>query len=187
MYERAVEQAADDIRRRRRRAQQAAWLATAALSAAGLIAFFSLPIAAAFIAGALLEGLIAADSVYRRRELISCLALQPAAYALPEVAAFGEKAMRPRQRARLAAWLSEVVADAHAPHSLCLGDRVMLVADELEALACALISPSGSIEAPSVVACRRLLTDMVDSPLYNSALPVGDLHDAVHRIRAGMA
>ena len=94
--------------------------------------------------------------------------------------------MQPRQRARLAAWLSEVVADAHAPHSLCLGDRVALVADELEALACTLVTPGGSVKAPSVVACRRLLTNMVDSPLYNSGLPVDDLYDAVNRIRAGM-
>jgi hypothetical protein len=186
VYERAVEQTADDLGRRRRRAQQAAWLAVAALSAAGITAFFSLPIAAAFVAGALLEFVITADAVYRRRELVSHLALQPAAYALPEVAAYGEKATQLAQRARLAAWLSGVVADARAPHSLCLGYRVALVADELEALARALIAPGGSMEAPSAVACRRLLTDMVDSPLYNPGLPVGDLYDAIHRIRAGI-
>jgi hypothetical protein len=187
MYERALEQAADDLGRRRRRAIHTGVLGVAAASAALATVWFSIPLAAALAAGAFLEALLAAAALDARRQLVARLALQPAAYALPEVAAFGARAARPPQRARLAAWLAEVVAEAGTPFSLCLGDRVALVAHELEALACELVSPARSMEPASAVACRRLLTHMTESPLYNPGIPVGDLHAALHRIRAGIA
>jgi hypothetical protein len=187
VHERGLEQAADDIGRCRRRASHAAWLSGAAALVGGIAAPFSLLLAAALLAGALVETLVAGHAVYRRAGVVSSLALHPAAYALPEVAAYGRKAAQPRQRARLAAWLSEVVAEAQAPHSLYLADRVALVAHELEALARELTSPRRSVEPVSAVACRRLLTNMIDSPLYNPRLPVDDLQVALRRIRAGIA
>jgi hypothetical protein len=147
----------------------------------------SLALSAALCAGAVLEGLLAAQAAFGRREVVSRLALQPAAYALPEVAAYGRHAAEPTQRARLAAWLSEVAADAHGAHSLYLVDRVALVAHELQALARELGSPRRSVQPVSAVACRRLLTNMIDSPLYNPGLPVDELYAALHRIRAGIA
>jgi len=187
MYERALEQAAHDLDRRRRGAIQAVMLGIAAASAALVTVWFSVPLAAALAAGAFLEVLLAAAALDARKQLVARLALQPAAYALPEVAAYGARAAQPPQRARLAAWLAEVVAEAGTPFSLCLGDRVALVAHELEALARELVSPARSMEPASVVACRRLLTHMTESPLYNPGVPVGDLHAALYRIRAGIA
>lgn len=90
-------------------------------------------------------------------------------------------------RRELVARLAEVVADSYTPHSLYLGDRVALVAHELEALARELASPARSVAPASAVACRRLLTHMTESPLYNPRLPVDDLHVALRRIRAGIA
>jgi hypothetical protein len=187
MQERALERAAHELDRQRRRGLQAAGLAAGAALAAGVDAMFSLRFAMALGAGALLEALFAALAVGRRRELVSRLALEPAAYALPVVAAYGARIARPSQRARLAAWLVEVVTEAYTPHSLYLGDRVALVADELEALARELVSPTRSVTATSAVACRRLLTHPVESPLYNPDLPFEDLHSALRRIRAGIA
>lgn len=187
MHERALEQAAHDLVRRRRRAVQAGVLCGAAALAALAAVWFSIPLAAALGVGAFLEALLAAWAVDARRQLIARLALQPAAYALPEVAAYGARAAQPPQRARLAAWLADVVAEAGTPFSLCLGDRVALVAHELEALARELVSPARSVQPASAVACRRLLTHMTESPLYNPGVPVSDLYAALHRIRAGIA
>jgi hypothetical protein len=187
VYERALEQAASELSGRRRRGLHAASLAAGAALVAGAAAFFSLPLATALGAGAVIEALIAVGAVNGRHELVARLALEPAAYALPEVAAYGARVTRAPQRARLAAWLAEVAADARMPHSLYLGDRVALVEHELETLAHELISPARSVEPTSAVACRRLLTHTVESPLYNPRLPVDDLHLTLHRIRAGIA
>jgi hypothetical protein len=187
VYERALEQAAHDLDRRRRRAVHAGVLGIAAASAALAAVWFSIPLAVALGVGAFFEALLAAAALDGRRQLVARLALQPAAYALPEVAVYGARAAEAPQRLRLAAWLAEVVADAGTPFSLCLGDRVALVAHELESLARELVSPARSMEPASAVACRRLLTHMTESPLYNPGVPVGDLHAALHQIRAGIA
>jgi hypothetical protein len=186
MYDRALEEAARELDSRRRRAVHAATLAAGAGLAACAAAFISLPLSAALGAGALLEAVIAGTAANSRRELVARLALQPAAYALPEVAAYGTRVSEAPQRARLAAWLAEVVADSHTPHSLYLRDRVALVAQELETLARDLASPR-SIAPASAVACRRLLTHMTESPLYNPRVPLDDLHLTLRRIRAGIA
>jgi hypothetical protein len=159
--------------------------------AVGMVALpalaFSTPAALALIAGGLFECVVALEAVHARRQLIARLALQPAAYELPEVAAYGTRAAELPQRARLAAWIFEIVAEARSPHSLYLGDRVDLVAHDLQALANELVSPARSVAPESAVACRRLLTRMTESPLYNPGLPLEDLHVALHRIRAGIA
>jgi hypothetical protein len=186
MYERALEQAACELGRRRRRAVQALALAVGAALAGGAVAFVSLPLAAALGAGAVLELVVAAASTNAKRELVVRLAVEPAAYALPEVAAYGARVAQAPQRARLAAWLAEVIADAHTPHSLYLGDRVALVAHELDALARELVAPTRLVDPASAVACRRLLTHMTESPLYNPGVPLDDLHLALRRIRAGI-
>jgi hypothetical protein len=187
VYERALEQATHDLDRRRRRALHATALASAAFAAASAAVWFSMSVAVALVSGAVLEILVAAEATHGRRQLVARLALHPAAYVLPEVAAYGAEATRAPQRARLAAWLSEVVAEADGPYSLCLRERVKVVSHELEALARELVSPVRSIEPASAVACRRLLTHMTESPLYNAVLPLEDLQMALRRIRAGIA
>ena len=142
--------------------------------------------ALALVAGGVFECAVALEAVHARRQLIARLALQPAAYELPEVAAYGTRAAEPSQRARLAAWIFEIIAEARSPHSLYLGDRVDLVAQDLRALAHELVSPVRSVAPESAVACRRLLTRMTESPLYNPGLPLEDLHLALHSIRAGI-
>jgi hypothetical protein len=187
MRERDLEHAADELGRRRKRALSAAVLG--AVTGAGAILAFALstPLALALAGGALVECIVALEATHGRRQLIARLALQPAAYALPEVAAYGALAAELPQRARLAAWIVDVVAEARSPHSLYLGDRVDLVARELEALAHDLGSPTRAVEPVSAVACRQLLTRMAESPLYNPRLPPEDLQLTLHRIRAGIA
>jgi hypothetical protein len=162
-------------------------LGAAAVAVALPALALSTPLAFALAAGGAFECVVALEAVHARRQLIARLALQPAAYELPEVAAYGTRAAELPQRARLAAWIVEIVAEARSPHSLYLGDRVDLVAGDLQALAHELVSPARSVAPESAVACRRLLTRMTESPLYNPGLPLEDLHLALHRIRAGIA
>jgi hypothetical protein len=185
--ERELEHAAEELRRRRRWGLSAAVLAAAAGLAALPALALSPRVALALALGGLFECVFALQAVHARRQLIARLALQPAAYELSEVAAYGTRAAQLPQRARLAAWIFEIVAEAGSPYSLYLGDRVDLVAHDLEELAQELVSPARSVAPASAVACRRLLTRMTESPLYNPGLPFEDLQLALHRIRAGIA
>lgn len=184
---RALEEAGDRLRHRRHRALEAGLLTAATGALAGLAALVSVPLAGALAVGAALEGAIALAAVAGRREQIARLALDPAAYVLPEVNRYGTRVARPSGRARLAAWLAEIAAGASPPGSLHLRDRAALVAQELDALARELASPALSVQPATVVACRRLLTRPVDSPLYNPRLPADELRLALRRIRAGIS
>jgi hypothetical protein len=186
MHARAVDQAAALIRRKRRRALEAGVLAGVCAITGAAAVLVSLPLAAALGIGALVEGAIALGALNARRELIARLALDPAAYRVPEVERFGSRAARLPERARLASWLGEVLAESQLPHSLYLPDRVALVAHELDSIARRLLSPACTVTPASAVACRRLLTHAVESPLYNPRVPLDDLHLALRRIRAGM-
>lgn len=127
---------------------------------------------------------VVAGAVFRARsEQIAQLALERAAYAIPDVARYGRSCNR--ERKRLAAWLAEVVADARLPGSLYLADRVARFGRDLDRLASDLAT-SAAIDPVSAVACRRLLTHAVDSPLYNERLPAEDLLVVLQRIRAGI-
>jgi hypothetical protein len=184
MVERDVERAAEDLAARRRRAHDAFVLAGLALAASGLVAAISPRAALAFLVGSGIEALVAVVAVVGRRELVSRLALEPRAYVLPDVARHGMTVAR--QRHRLAAWVAEVVADGAHPGTIYLADRVARYAGELRALARDLADPAVAVRPPSAVACRRLLTHAVESPLYNPSLPADDVALAVKRIRAGI-
>lgn len=186
MHARDVEQAASDLARRKRRAVEAAVLGSLSAALASAVAFLSLSAALALGTGALVELVVAAGAVFLRRDRVARLALDPAAYAIAEVEAYGRRLARPPERARLAAWLEEIRAEAHLPGSLYLADRVARVAYELEALARELLSPAVALEPTAAVACRRLLTHAVESPLYNPRVPADELEFRLRRIRAGL-
>jgi hypothetical protein len=105
---------------------------------------------------------------------------------LAEVERYGRRLTQPRQRARLATWLAEIVAEAPNPWRLYLPDRVALFRTELAALARDLAMPTLGVEPASAAACRRLLTHAVESPLYNPRGSADDLRRALERIRAGI-
>jgi hypothetical protein len=78
------------------------------------------------------------------------------------------------------------VHDCGQPLQLHLGVRTANYAHQLEMLARELGAPSARIEPATAVACRRLLTRPVESPLYNPNLPEEDLRAALIRIGAGI-
>jgi hypothetical protein len=187
MNERRLEQAAERLSNDRRRTIECGALAAATLAGAIAAAPFSTRLAIVFAGGAAIETLLAFAAVLSRRELIARLALDSAAYVLPEVRRYGEQSAEPRQRERLAAWLADLPALSQIPGTIYLADRIEAVAAELEWLAREFAAPNAKVEATSAVACRRLLTDAVGSALYNPRVPEADLHLALRRIRFGIS
>jgi hypothetical protein len=163
------------------------------LVAAGVviaIAVTALPVSTGFAialaVGALIELSIASVIWLYRRERIERLALEPSAYTIPAVARFGARVAALSERRRLAAWLDSVVHERGQPLELHLVVRAGHYAQQLESLARELAAPTARVEPAMAVACRRLLTRPVESPLYNPNLPEEDLRALLLRIRAGI-
>lgn len=186
MDARQLEDAQERLRARRRRTVEAAVLAVAGSAAAVAVSLVSSTLAIALGAGAAVEALVAVAALVSRRELIARLALEPDAYVLPDVDRYGKRLVRLRERQRLAAWLREIIRDAHVPGSFYLRERVARHADEFDSLAQELASPAAQVQPASAVACLRLLTRAPESPLYNGRLPADDLALALRAIRAGI-
>jgi hypothetical protein len=72
------------------------------------------------------------------------------------------------------------------PHAFCLTDRVALVEEQLRLLARELATPEVSVQARSFIACLRLISHGVESPLFNPGLPVEQLQATLLRIRFGI-
>ena len=68
---------------------------------------------------------------------------------------------------------------AHIPDSWYLSGRVISYADELAELSEALVDPLAQIRPASAVALHLLLTQAVDSPLYNPAIPAETIASAM--------
>lgn len=181
-----IELAAGELRRRSRRVAECAALTLSAAVAAIFALAFSPHVAIALGSGALLEALLLVDMEYRRRDLISRLALEDAAYVLPEVARYGLRSTQSQELNRLSAWFSALPAEARLPGNIYVQDRVESVARELEAIASDLRAPDVVVDPISAVACRRLLTQAVESPLYNARVPPDELRAALERIRRGI-
>lgn len=183
MNARELERLRNELHSRRLSAIHAAALgATASVAALGSL-WVSHRLAIVLSLAAAVEAALAAVVFRSRRERIARLALDRTAYALPDVARYGCCCIR--QRKQLARWLVEIVAEARIPGNVYLSDRVAHFARELERLASELAT-SAPIDPVSAVACRRLLTNGVESPLYNPRLPPDELLVALRRIRAGI-
>jgi hypothetical protein len=185
MNARELESAAAGVQRRRRRAIHSLIAAALLGVAAGVFAASSLTVAAVLGLGAAAQATVATGAVLRRRELISRLALDPSAYAIPEVARFGSKIAAPARRKQLAASIHSLVHDKDAMQ-LHLPGRARRFADQLDELARELAAPSSRVPAPIAVECRHLVTRPVQSPLYNPNLPEEDLTALLLRIRSGI-
>jgi hypothetical protein len=180
-----VDDAAQRIRSKRRRALESAALAAGCALLAWL-ALDSTALALGLAVGAAFEALVACWSLLSRRELIARLALDPDAYAIPEVEAYGEHLTRLRHRRTLAQSIRKMIRGALRPDSLYLGDRVVRYARDLEAVARDLQRPNVRVHPVSVARCRRLLTEAAESPLYNPRLPAEEIPQILRRIRAGI-
>lgn len=180
--ESAAAELAEQRARMRGRAAVAGCTAVACVPLAAVAPRVALVLAVA----AFCELLLAAHSLGRRRALVRTLALDPAAYVLPEVRDHGARLVSPRRRARLARSLLRLRRDAARRQTLLLRDRIEAEWPALEALGRAFASPDCDVEPPSAAACEHLLTSGLQSPLLNPELPPDELAVRLHHIRAGV-
>lgn len=186
MNAREVESAAADVQSTGRRTLRSFAVAGMGASGAAALAPFSSAIAIGLGAAGAVELTRAIVLWLYRRERIERLALDPSAYAIPEVARFGARIAAVSERRRLAAWIDSVVHDRGQPLELHLVGRAGKYAHQLETLARELATPSARVDPATAVACRRLLTRPVESPLYNPNLPEEDLRALLIRIATGI-
>jgi hypothetical protein len=136
--------------------------------------------------GATVGIVVAVGNLAAYREAVARLALDPSAYAIPEVSRYGGRFATATERARLARSLRNIVRESALPECWFLADRVRCHAQQLESLASDLARPHVSIRPASAIACRRLLTIGAESPLYNPTIPSDELDAALLRIRLGI-
>jgi hypothetical protein len=145
---RELEHAAAEVRQGTRRAGEAALLAVAAGAGSGLAWLLAQPLALPLLAGAVLEALLGACRLHTKRDRIARLALEPAAYVIPEVQRYGQRVASLGHRIRLSAWILEMLREAHLSGNVFLGERVLQFARELEGLARDLMQPEARVGEP---------------------------------------
>jgi hypothetical protein len=190
MDARAVERVALELKRKSRWTRAHTALAgVLAVAALISIALAARPVEAALLSTvALLEGGAAGLGLVSRRARIEQLALEPAAYFIPEVREFANALTGPDGRLALARHMEAAVEAARHGDSttVYLRDRVLASANELSLIAAELRSPKTAVDPSTAVECRRLVANAVASPLCNPELDARDLAARLFRIRAGI-
>lgn len=160
------------------------WEDGAVAAAAFVLAIAASTVRPTFALPLFLGGLfVACRSViagWRREDLLERLLDERDAYTLAEVRERAQRdATRSKRRmlAREIRWRLEFAA----------GPRIAANADQLVELAEELDDPLLELDPACAVACSRLLTDPVGSPLLNSSLPAEDVRSRLVQIRSGFS
>jgi hypothetical protein len=179
VYARAVDDAATRLRELRLEERGDFGLAALAtgLALAATQAFDEL-VAPLFVGG-LAAFVLGVRALWRRWDLVDRLADDRDAYAIPEVRSFALRETTMDRRHSFAVLIRGRLAEPD------LEARIEAAADELEALAAELDDEALDLDPASAVACARLLSDILGSPLLNPALPAEQLHSRVSGIRSG--
>jgi hypothetical protein len=187
MHARALEEASCRLRQSTRVIRDGT-LVTAAMVflAAGVIPV-SLPLASALAAAAVVEAVVLGALLMRRGQLLEHLALVPAAYEIPDVARYGLKATRRRERERMEEAFRHILADGVGGPVLWLPERVVALEAELRAMSDALREAGSTVQPLAMVACRQLVTNPVRSGLYNPDLPIEEVRARLQVITRTLA
>ncbi len=187
MNARELEAAEHELTRRRKHQHEAAGVSAALLVLALVTLFFAPSLSVPLAIGGTVGALVAITSGLARQDRIACLALDPLAHSLPEVAQYATRLTSRLECQRLASWLAEILHDAEVPGNWYLVHRVHRYAEDLSALSRDLADPRAEVRPASMAACHLLLTQAVDSPLYNPAIPDDLLPAIIARIRLGIS
>jgi len=181
MYARTVDEAQSRLVELRQEEWGALGLSALALAVSLAATRLYPPLVLPLFAGGLVVGMRGIRALWCRWDLVDRLAGERDAYRIPEVFAYAVRETRMDRRRSLAArargWLEQP--------GLACESRVSAVADELEALACELEDGELEVDPASAVACMRMLSDFMASPLLNPALPSDGLESRFSKIRAG--
>jgi len=147
---------------------------TLAIAASAVRPELALPL---FFGGMFVAGR-AVLAIWRRWDLLDRLLVERDAYALREVRGRAEHEAGTVNRRRLSRTIRSRLELEDNP-------RVVANADLLRALADELVDPLLELDPACAVACGRLLTDDLGSPLINSELPAEDVRSRLFQIRSG--
>ena len=181
MYARAVDEAGERLRILRREECGDFALAAFALASAVAVTQVHQELAMPLFLGGLGVAVLGVRAALLRWELVERLAGDRDAHAIPEVLTYASRGGTMQRRRTFAALLRRElpqpgrVADA----------RLDVVAAELEALVCELEDDALALDPVAAVSCRRLVSDISQSPLLNSALPAEELRSRIRQIRSG--
>jgi hypothetical protein len=181
MYARAVDDAATRLTSLRREKRDDFCLAALTLGLAVAAAEARPALALPLFVGGAAVGALGLRALWRHWDLVDRLSGERDAYVIPEVLAFASREAELDRRQSFAALIR-----SRLPRPELAGEKhVVAAAEELEALAAELDDRRLALDPAAAVACMRLLTDLGDSPLLNSALPPEDLRARVRQIRSG--
>ena len=181
MYARAVDEAAIRLRELRHEEWGNLGLGALALGVAAFAAEVRPAFALPLFVGGLVVWALGVRALWRRWDLLDRLAAERDAYVIPDVLAYASRETAMDHRRSSAASIRSIVRQPGPT----LQARVDAAAEGLESLACALDDEELALDPACAVACRRLLSDPIGSPLLNPALPPEDLRSRVEKIRAG--
>jgi hypothetical protein len=181
MYARAVDEAAARLRELRQEELGALALAAVALGLALAATQIRPTFAIPFLLGGVVVGARGTMALWRRWDLVERLAGQQEAYVIPEVLARAARETTTERRHIYAARIRRELTET----GLTYRARIVDSAEELEALAAELEDDELMLGPLSAVMCKRLLTDFVESPLFNPAFAPEDVRSRVRQIRAG--
>ena len=181
MYARAVDEASTRLGELRQEEWGDLGLAALSFGLAFVATQVRPALAMPFFLGGVVVGSRGIRALWRRWDLVERLAGEPDAYVIPEVRAFAAREATLDRRRTYASLIRGELRQTRLAH----GNRVLLAAEELEALAWELEDDGLALDPACAVACMRLLNDVVASPLLNLALPPELLRSRVSQIRAG--
>jgi hypothetical protein len=175
MHARALEEASGRLRQITRATRDGTVLTVVMTLLAAGIAPVSRPLGGTLAIAVVVEAIVLGVWFMRRHQLPERLALVPAAYEIPEVAEYGRKATRRRERERMAEAFGRILGDGVGRPVLWLPERVAELEIELRAVSDALRTAGSTVQPLTMVACRQLITNPVRSGLYNPDLPIEDV------------
>jgi hypothetical protein len=178
MVARAVEDAGHRLHDLRLEAWEDGAVAAAAFGLAIAASVVRPTLALPFFLGGLFVGCRAVVAVWRRWDLLDRLLDERDAYSLAEVRGRAEREATMANRRVLGRAIRKRLEFAEDP-------RIVANADQLAELAGELDDPLLGLDLACAVACSRLLTDPVTSPLMNSSLPVDGVWSRLVQIRSG--
>jgi hypothetical protein len=181
MYARAVDDAAARLRALRQEELGDLGLAALALALACAATQVRPVLAVPLFLGGLAVAVLGIRALWLHWDLVERLAGERDAYVIPEVMTYASREATMERRHNFAALIRNQLQQPGFP----VVERIAAAADELEALAFELDDAALELDPASAVACMRLLSDVVESPLLNSAPPPEELRSRVRQIRSG--
>jgi hypothetical protein len=181
MYARAVDEAAEDLRALGHAVREDLALAALVLGLA-IAATLTWPtVAMPLFLGGVGVGVLGMRALLRHWDLLESLVGERDAYVIPEVREHALREASMRRRRSLAAELRAMIEQPQLGGEL----RVSGVVEELDALASQLGDEGLVLTPVSAVACRRLVCDPAESPLFEPSTRSAELHARIRAVRSG--